>query len=351
MRGLGNASGGRRSLDRRGWAVAIGSLLAVAVASCGQEERPGLGAGAAVPTTVVQTTTSTAPTTTSSTIDFARPVTQATAALADEAGPEDVAALVADIRGQSANVSAQVQRLAPFPDLGIAPIAQISGLDLTLGPEEDDLNPSLVTVRFRVPATEVGLVKGIADRFDALAWYQTDQTRTDGVDGITVESVFRIPGFDPDEAEFRSSVTEGGQAGAITVELTSVAKSDRDDVIDADETSYYERLASWQEPLALTRVADLTEVGIETAEESGIVFARYTIQAEDEAEAIARLALASARGDYELLGATADAPPTASPLRLVGENGTLVIVEVTPGPGQDAFVVEASHGFELTPLD
>jgi len=351
MRGLGFPSRRRRFVVRRGQAIAIGCLAMLLAASCGQEEQPGIGAGVAVPSTVVTTTTSTVPPTTSSTIDFSRPVTQGSAPLAAEAGLDEVAALVADIRGQSADISAQAERLAPFPDLGVTTVAQISGIDVSLSPEEDDLHPSTVTLRFRVPGSEVDLTKRIIDRFDALAWYQTDQTTTEGTGGTVTESIFRIPGFDPDEAEFRSSITIGGVGGATIVELTSVAKSKPEDVVDGEDITYYERLSAWQEGLALTRAADLTDVGVETADDAGTVFARYTMSAGDEAEAIARLALASARGDYEILGATADEPPTSGPLRLVDETGNLVIVDVTAGPGEETFSVEASHGFELTPLD
>ncbi len=351
MRGLGFPSRRRRIPVRRGRAVAIACLMTVLGASCGQAEQPGVGAGVAAPSTIVTTTTSTIPTTTSSTIDFSRPVTQGSAALTADAGLDEVAALVADIRGQSADVSAQVRRLAPFPDLGVTTLAQISGIDVALSPEEDDLHPSTVTLRFRVPVSEVDLMKRIIDRFDSLAWYQTGQTTTESVEGTITESIFRIPGFDPDEAEFRSSITVGGPGGATIVELTSVARSKAQDVVDAEDTTYYERLAAWQDGLALASVADLTEVGIETIEDSGSIIARYTMAADDDAEAIARLALASIRGDYEILGATADEPPTSGPLRLVDESGNVVIVEVAPDPGGETFSVEASHRFELTPLD
>ena len=351
MCGLGFPSRRRRFLVRRGQAIAIGCAVAVFGASCGQGEEPGLGAGVPTPSTVITTTTSTIPTTTSSTIDFSRPITQGSAPLAEEAGLDEVAALVADIRGQSADVSAQVERLAPFPDLGLTPVAQITDIEVSLSPEEDGLHPSTVTLRFRVPGTEVDLTDRIIDRFDALAWYQTDQTTTESTGGTITESIFRIPGFDPDEAEFRSAVTLGAAGGATLVELTSVARSKSEDVVDAEDLTYYERLSVWQDSLALTRVADLDEVGVTTREDSGSVFARYTIEADDEADAVADLALASARGDYEILGATADEPPTSGPLRLVDESGNLVIVDLSPGPSAETFVVEASHGFELTPLD
>lgn len=351
MRGLGYRSRRRRFLVRRGQVIAIGCLITLLGASCGQGEQPGVGAGVALPSTVVTTTTSTIPTTTSSTIDFARPITQGSAALAEDADLDQVAALVADIRGQSADVTAQAKRLAPFPDLGVTTVAQISGIDVALSPEEDGLHSSTVTLRFRVPGSEIDLVKQIIDRFDALAWYQTGQTTTESAEGTITESIFRIPGFDPDEAEFRSSITVGGAGGATIVELTSVAKSKLQDVVDSEDITYYERLSAWQDGLALTRVADLTEVRVETTEDSGSVIARYTMAADDEADAIASLALASARGDYEILGATADEPPTSGPLRLVDETGNLVIVDVTAGLGEQTFSVEATHGFELTPLD
>ncbi len=352
MCGLGFPSRRRRSVVRRGNALAIGALLALLGASCGQgDEDAGIGAGVAVPPTVAVTTTSTIPTTTSSTIDFARPVTQGSAPLAEQAGPDDVADLVADIRGQSADVSAQVQRLAPFPDLGITTVAQIIDIDVSLSPETDDLHPSTVTLRYRVPGSETDVTKQIVDRFDALAWYQANESTTEGADGTVTDSVFRIPGFDPDETEFRSSVTVDRAGGATIVELTSVVMSKLEDVVDAEDTTYYERLSAWQEGLAFTGVADLTEVGVVTREDSGTVLATYSMTADDEAAAIARLALASARGDYEILGATADEPPTSGPLRLVDESGNLVIVDVSPGSGEETFSIEASHGFELTPLD
>ncbi len=351
MRGLGYRSRRRRFLVRRGQVIAIGCLITLLGASCGQGEQPEVGAGVALPSTVVTTTTSTIPTTTSSTIDFARPITQGSAALAEDADLDQVAALVADIRGQSADVTAQAKRLAPFPDLGVTTVAQISGIDVALSPEEDGLHSSTVTLRFRVPESEADLTQRIINRFEALAWYQTSQTTAEVAGGTNTEAIFRIPGFDPDEAEFRSSITVATNGGATIVELTSVARSETEDITDDEDTTYYGRLSAWQEGLALTRVAELTDVGVATTEDSGTVVANYTIEADDEADAIARLALASASGDFEILGATADDPPTSGPLRLVDESGNVVIVDISPGTDEETFSVEATHGFELTPLD
>ncbi|MEL6982551.1 MAG: hypothetical protein AAFO29_09015 [Actinomycetota bacterium] len=329
--------------------LVLGTLSVLAVASCGEEAQPGLGAEVTVPTTIATTTTTVATTTTVSTVDFNRPVTQGTATLGEDIGPTDVAALVADIRGQTADVSAQVGRLAPFLDLPLVPVAQITGLDLTMAPEDDDRYPVEVTVRFRTPEPAPDLVIAIENQLSGLAWFPNEQVTTDGPDGPVTRSEFRYPGFNPDETEFLSMVV--GDPAATTAELTYRVLAEEDEVADEEGVTSVERLSSWQAGLELTRVATLTEVGIETDEDSGRVLARYSITADDEAEAIERLLLAVSNSDYELLGGNAEEAPTTGPLRLVDESGAIILIDVSPTADEDSFAVEASHGFELTPLE
>lgn len=337
-----------RTTHRRGSVLMLGGLAMVAAAACGQEQQPALGAGTVGQTTLSVVTT-TIPATTTTTIDFDRPITQGTVLLVEDAEPNDVADLVADIRGQTAGVSAQVRRLAPFPDLVVAPVAQITGIGIVLSPEEDDRYQVRSGVRVRVPVDATTIADAIRDEFYGMAWNPNDQAATD-IDGQTAtETVFRRSGFAPDELEFLLSVRSG--AGASLVEMTYLVSAEEAEVTDDDGVTYYDRLSSWQDGLALTRAARLTEVGIETDDDSGRVFARYLISADDETEAVALLARASASGDYDLLGATADDPPTSGPLRLVNSSGDLVIVDISPAQGDDTFEVEAVHGFELDPLD
>lgn len=329
--------------------LAIGGL-AVIGAACGEEAQPGLGAGVNVPTTVATTTTTVATTTTASTVDFSQPVFQSTAPLADDIDPTDVAALVADIRGPTADVTEQVRRLAPFLDLSVAPVAQITGIEVTLAPEDDDdLHPVEVLVRFRTPETAPELATSIENQFSGLAWFPNEQATVEGPDGPVIDSVFRFPGISPDETEFRSTVT--GASAATTAQFDYHVLAEEDDVTDEEGATYFERLSSWQDGLELTRVATLTEVGVETDDDGGRVVARYTITADDEADALDSLLEAVARSDYELLGGSADQPPTTAPIQLIDEAGTIVLIDVLLSTTEGSFGVEASHSFDLTSLD
>jgi hypothetical protein len=350
MRGFGGRNrSGRENLDHRVVALVVVGGLSALVAACGEEAQPGLGAGVNVPTTVATTTSTIATTTTASTVDFSQPIFQSTAPLASDIDPTDVAALVADIRGQTADVTEQVRRIAPFLDLSVAPVAQITGIDVTLAPEDDDeLHPVEVLVRFRTPETAPELVTTIENQFSGLAWFLNEQTTAEGPNGPVTNSVFRFPGISPDETEFRSSVV--GEPAATTAEFEYHVLAAQDDVADEEGVTYFERLSSWQDGLELTRVATLTDVGVETDENSGRVVARYTITADDEAEAIESLLEAVARSDYELLGG-ADQAPTTTPLQLIDGSGTIITIDVLLSTIEGSYGVEASHGFDLTPLD
>lgn len=336
------------TIGRRGSTIAFGCLLAVGAAGCGQREPPELGTGVAGPTTLISTTTTIAATTTT-TINFDRPVTQGLAPLGPDAGPTEVADLVADLRGQSDDVAVQVMRLAPFLAIRPAAVAQIMGIDVTLAAPVEGRYPSLATVRFRVPAEGPDLVRRIDDGFQSLGWFTNSEARREVDGGLVTESAFRNPGFDPGDLEFRSSVATG--TGPTVVELTYLVNADLDEVEADDGTTYFERLAAWQAGLSFSRVAELTEVGVETVEDAGTILAHYRLPADSEAEAVALLVQATAGGDFELLGASADDPPPSGPLRLVDEAGAIVVVEIAPGPDGESFEVEAAHRFDLAPLD
>lgn len=336
------------AMGRRGPAVTVVGLLALVTAGCGQGQQPGLGADVVGSTTLTIPTTTT-PTATTTTIDFNRPVFQGVAPLAEEAGLDDVVALVVDLRGQTNDVTEQITRLAPFLDIDAAVVAQITGIDIVLAPEDENRHPGSATVWFRTPVAGPDVVLAIDNEFQSLGWFTNDVSRSE-TDGDTItESVFRNPGFDPDELEFRSSVVSG--QGTTTVELTYVVAADDEEATADDGSTYFERLSAWQDELSLPGAAELTEVGVEADDEAGAVFARYLLTADDETEAIALLVRSIASGDYQLLGATADDPPTAGPLRLVDPDGTLVVVELAPSPADETFLIEARHGFVLDPLD
>ena len=139
--------------------------------------------------------------------------------------------------------------------------------------------------------------------------------------------------------------------GATTAELTYVVRAEPDEVDNGDGSPYFERLSAWQDGLSLPRAVELTDVGVRTDEDSGTVFARYLLSADDEAEAVAIVARAAASGDYELLGASTDEPPTTGPLRLVDDDGRIVVVEIVAASEDETFAIEAAYGFTLEPID
>ena len=186
-----------RATGRRGSMVAITGLLAVAAIGCGQGSEPELGTGIVGPTTMATTTT--VPASTTTTVDFSRPITQGLTPLAEDAGLIEVTELVADMRGQSDDVAAQVQRLAPFLDLSPAPVAQILGVDITLSEVEEGRYPATVTVRLRVPDTGPDLVAAIDDEFTSLGWFTNSVSRREVDGGTATDAVFRNPGIDPDD--------------------------------------------------------------------------------------------------------------------------------------------------------
>jgi hypothetical protein len=347
----GARSPGGRAAGRLG---TVGQLVAGALVlvGCGTQqvlENDVAGPVTAPPPTA--TTVATVPETTTTTIDFDRPVVQGDDPLEADAGPGEVATLVGDIRGQTADVDAQIRRLAPFPDLAGAPVAQILDLAISLAPETDDGHPAAARVRYRVPDRGADAAKAIDDELRSLGWFTADGTSSTAPDGATWDMVFRIPGRAAETVELRAVVEE--LPGVTIVDLEYVVLADDDEVLPTGDeaATYLDRLAAWTDDLPLPRASSLTEVGIETAPEEGTLSARFRLPADDEAEAVAAVFRSIGSRGYQLRDGAADEAPSAGPLDLVDEDGSEVLISFRPAGEPGSFVVEASISFPLTPLD
>ncbi|MEM9565195.1 MAG: hypothetical protein AAGA93_21415, partial [Actinomycetota bacterium] len=329
-------------------------LLAIALmlvaAACGSEE-PGLGTASQTPTTVLAPTTTTTTTTIpTTTIDFDRPISQDIDPLDEGAGPAEIAALVENIRGQTTNIAVQVERLAPFPGLPGPAVAQILDVAISLAPaDDDDRFPSTATVRYRTPEPPAAMVKGSDDELRSLGWYKADDVTTATEGGELTEMRFLVSGRRPEELQLEASVE--GVEGATLVELSYTVLTAGDDAAPDDGPTYFERLSAWEQDLGFPRAAELVSVDVATADDLGSLKATYRLSADDEADAVATVAAAVDGGDYQLLGSDAAEPPASGPLRLVGEDGTIVTVDFAPGSEDEVFEVVATTTFPLTPLD
>lgn len=326
--------------------LAVGTLVLV---GCGTQQV--LENDVAGPVTAPPPTVTTVPETTTTTVDFDRPVLQGDDPLAADAGPGEVAAMVDDIRGQTADVDAQVRRLAPFPDLAGPPVAQILDLAIALAPETDDGYPAAARVRYRVPDRGADVAQAIGDELRSLGWFTADGTNDTTPDGATWDLVFRIPGRAAETVELRAVVEE--LPGVTIVDLEYVVVAADEDMLPVEEeaATHLDRLAAWTDDLPLPRAASLTEVGIETAPEEGSLSARFQLPAEDEADAVAAVLRSIGAQGYQLRGGVTDEAPTSGPLELVDEDGSEVLITFRAAGEPGSIEVEASTTFPLTPLD
>ncbi len=330
-------------------AFALAASVSLLAAGCGSEE-PGLDAVSQSPTTLPAPTTTTTTTIPTTTIDFDRPIDQGIDPLDDGATPADVAALVDDMRGQTTNIAVQVERLAPFPGLPGPAVAQILDVSVSLAPADDeDRFPSTAVVRYRTPEPAAAMVKGSDDELRSLGWYKADDvtTATDG--GELTEMRFLVSGRRPEELQLEASVESVD--GATVVELRYTVLTAEDEAAPDDGPSYFERLSAWEDDLGFPNAAELQSVDVATAEDLGTLRVTYRLEADDEADAVASVAAAVNRGDYQLLGSDAAEPPGSGPLRLVGEDGTIVTVDFEPGGEDEVFEVVATTTFPVAPLD
>lgn len=337
-----------RMVARTVTTVVATTALALLAAGCGSEQ-PSLGTG------LVETTTTIAPTTTSTTeptttIDFDRPIEQGVEPLADDAGPDEIRILVDEIRGQTTNIAVQVERLAPFPGLAGPAVAQIMDLTVIHGPEVDDEYPSRARVRYRTPEDAAAMVKAISDELRAQSWNKIEETVTPTDDGEVTDLMFLISGNKPEELELRATIEATPEATVI--ELDYFVLADQDEAEAGEDVTYFDLLSAWQDVLPLPRAAELVEVEVTTSDEIGTLVARYRLEAEDEAEAVAAVAAAVGSDGYELFGSTPDDPPSVGPLRVAADaDGPIVVFEFAPASEDEVFDIEASIGFDLTPLD
>ena len=357
----------RRRSGRRGRvpaALLAVSLLGLGLVGCGGGDEV-IQNAAAAPTTT-STTTTTVPPTTTTTIDFDRPVVQGTAALLAGALPTDVAELVADIRGQTADVDAQVRRLAPFPDLTEPAVAQIMDIAVALAPAAEGGYPSTSRIRFRCPYRPADLAKLLSDDLRALGWFKSDETVqtapvSDGdADGEAAgpsryDMTFRLPGRAGDDLELRVTI-EGGPLTVTVVDVEYSILAARAEAAPDDGDTYFERLSDWDGDLPIPRAADLIEVAIETAPRAGALTLRYVIAADDEAEAVAAVLGSIRRGGYRLV-TTSEEAPTAGPLELAMEEEPdrpeqpTVVLEFQNGPEPGIVEFEAVVAFDMPLLD
>jgi len=320
------------------------ALTAALLTGCGQSIDP----GAAVSTTIAAPTT-TVPVGTTTTIDFDRPVVEGTEPLAVDAGPDAVAALVADLRGQTASVAGQMIRLAPFPKLFSPPKAQIIDLRVTLEPPDElGRHPSTAMVRSRVPDRGPVAIAFIDDSMKALSWNQVDETVRSVQEATITELEFRLPGRNEEE-ELVALVEE--RPGVTVIEFAHrILANDGEVAVDGLGT-YFDRLSAWQAALPIPPAATLVEAEVATADDEGRLGARYRLAAADEAEAVAAVLARIGPVGYQLTGVADGERPTAGPLALVDENGTEVTIDVSAALEPQLYELEASFTFELEPLE
>ncbi len=322
------------------------------LAACGGST-PDLGSAADAPITTVApvtTTATTEPTMPTTSIDFGPALDQGLSPLDEEAGPDDVAALLDDIRGPSADIATQIGRLAPFLAIQGPSVARITDVSVTLSPEVDDAHPATARVRFWIPGDGEMMLEDLDDELRSIGWFQAGGTTGMSERGQpTTVAYFRNPGFRADELELEVSFEDG--PGPSLVEFGYVLLGSEEQVDRGDGVTYFERLSAWQEDVPLPRAAELLEVGVETSADAAVLQATYLLSAEDEAEAVSLAAGALGGSSFQLLGASADDPPISGPLRLVDEDGTIVILDFTRSIEAEQFEIVATTGIGLTPVD
>lgn len=346
-----NRASCRPPVGAGGWAgllVMAGALMVTTACGGGEAD---LGSAPETTITIPSTTTtaSTTPPAPTTSIDFGPPENQGLAPLGEEATPDDVAALLDDIRGPSTDVATQVARLGPFLALQAPATARINDVSLTLSPDVDGGHRSTVEVRFWIPGDGDALLDQLDNELRSIGWFQAGGTEGVSDQGKpTTVAYFRDPGFDADERELEVSFEDG--PGPTVVAYTYRVLATDEQVDRGDGITYFQRLSAWQEELPVPRTAELLDVGVESSEDSARLHATYRLSAEDEAEAVALAAAAVGTGPFELLGATPDDPPTSGPLRLVDETGRIVLLDFTRAIEAEQFEIVASTGVDLIPL-
>lgn len=332
--------------------VAFAALGLAFLLGCGQESNPG-GSAAATPTSVSTTVTTETPQTTVS-IDFSQPVIQATAPLAAGATADEVILVATDMRGPSDSPTDQLLRLAPFPDIGRPfRLAQLLEFEILLEPEsDDDVYPSVATVTFRVPESLTSAQDILASQLLSRAWSQVDGTTTDApatADGddddrriIKIESTHRRPVSG--DSRVKLTTTVEAAAGATIVTLTAEAESTASAVTE-DRTTYFSRLSDWTDDVTLPRGADLLEVGVETAETSGRLWASYLDEGSTPEETVEAIVDRLGSDDTVI-----DQDAAAGTLSVTTGDGVDVIYTATAVPVSEDTRLEVEVRFELDPV-
>lgn len=314
-------------------------FLAFALAACGGETAPGLGADT-IPTTTIATTTSTVPAETTTTIDFNRPVTQELTLLPDDGMVAEFADIINDMRGQSNQVSEQMKRLAEFETLPSPAGAQILDFSTVVVPVLDEGYSISSVVEFRLPQDAAVMTTFIEEELRALGWNKSSES-TQFVNGINQNTlVFRIPGTPGDETELTASI--GSAPGATLVTYDYRTRLETTDLT-------FSRLHAWQNTIRTPSGAEVVEASVKTADDTGTLSVVQLLNAETAAEARELVAALVREDEFQII-TSQDSGTTAAPLLLQDEEGNQMMLEFALSEEPAIVEMTVINTFALEPV-
>lgn len=307
--------------------------------ACGGEAEPLDSQATTTVTTATTTTTTTEPPEPTTTIDFSIAPDQGIEPLADEATVADIVELVDDVRGPTAGLARQIERLTPFVDLTSPPGAQIMDVTVSAETADDDRNDLSVSAVMRAPQTGPELVKFFNDELRARGWI-TAGREDETIDGVEWHrQIFRVPGVPGDTTELTVSVG-AGPVSWVEVDYASLSEED-------DET--VSLLAFWQESLALPRGSTVSSASVSTVDDEVVLTVVHQLDADSPDEAFEDLVDLVDEDDFTLSGGQAN---LTGPITLTGvEDEVDYTVGVVESRQPEVVEIVVTSKAALTPID
>ncbi len=234
-------------------------------------------AEAASPSTIVTTTTEPPPTTT--TIDFTVASQGLTAPVPDEPTIDELTDVINDVRGNTADITGEMNRLAPFVQLSSATVAQIVDIAIAAEPGVDGRVRTTSSVVAYVPADGATVATLIDDELRAAGWNRAEQTDNSEGSNVSVERAYRVPGTPGDEQQLVVAV-EGEPTEATLLRL----EYDVEDDTEENEATLA-RLTAWQSNLPSPRSSTFESATAKTDGDEATLSLAYSVPAESTLEA------------------------------------------------------------------